>query len=74
MLMQANSSFYDKDNPITNHKDIVVRYFKSTFLVDLVTLVCLVKGNSNYADNASISCCGLEVVFMLRIFYMRDLI
>ncbi len=41
ILLQANTSFYDKHNSITNHKDIFIRYLRSTFIFDLVSLLFL---------------------------------
>lgn len=67
MLLQANTSFYDKDNPITNHKDILKHYLKYNFVIDLLTLICLIVG-SHGGENLWL------LVFLLRIFNLKDVV
>lgn len=38
MLVVANTSFFERDSEITNHFDILINYFKTKFIPDVISL------------------------------------
>lgn len=64
IFIEANTSIFDKDSPITNRFDIFINYFKSYFIFDLISIL------SFYISDSELS--SLQIIFLIRLFYFTN--